>query len=66
MKGVPIMCSTLFLRFNAYKARVGSVSPQCEIEQIREGGISHRPIPKEDNILLGKDLSLPQYPYKIF
>ena len=28
-----------FLRPSAYKARAGGVSPRCEIEQIREGGI---------------------------
>ena len=30
---------TSFLRPSAYKAMVGGVSPQCGIEQIREGGI---------------------------
>ena len=31
--------STQFLRPSAYKARVGSISSRCGIEQIREAGI---------------------------
>ena len=30
--------STPFLRLKAYKARLGGVSPRCEIKQIRAGG----------------------------
>ena len=33
------MIGTPFLTLNAYKARVGGVSPRCGIEQISEGGI---------------------------
>ena len=29
---------TPFLRPKAYKARVGGISPRCEIEQIHAGG----------------------------
>ena len=34
----PCLMGTLFLRPKAYKTRVGGVSPQCGIEQIRAGG----------------------------
>ena len=43
------MIGTPFFRLNAYKAREGDVSPQCEIEQIYEGGIDPWPILKADN-----------------
>ena len=49
------MIDTPFLRLNTYKARVGSVSPQCGTEQIHEGDIGPWPIPKADNSFLGKD-----------
>ena len=46
---------TLSLRPNAYKLKVGGVSPRCGIKQIHEGGIGPRHIPKADNSFLGKD-----------
>ena len=49
------MIDTPFLRLNTYKARVGSVSPQCGTEQIHEGDIGPWPIPKADNSFSGKD-----------
>ena len=44
----------LFLRQNAYKARVGGVSLQCGIEQIREGGIGSSAHSQSEQYLIGE------------
>ena len=50
------MCSSgkPFLRLNTYKARVGDVSPRCEIEQIHEGGISSSVHSQSEQYLIGE------------
>ena len=46
--------STPFLRPSAYKARVGGISPRCEIEQIRESGISSSAHSQSEQYLIGE------------
>ena len=55
------LMGTPFLRPKVYKARVGGISPQCGIEQIRIGGKQVNPCPSqsEQYLIGGRDESPP-------